>query len=188
MKFPINLASQPFRRDRTILVASAAVCVVLLVTLGGLAYIYNLDRVRAVAVKKELARVDQQISRAKAQQAQLDSILRQPENALALRMSAFINELIYRKAISWSQLFSDLETTIPYNVKLMALVPSLSPDNKVMLDITVAADKVGSLIEFARALEQSKAFHDVLLHTQQSPNQSEPFYSARVTVSYAQKL
>jgi len=188
MKIPINLASQPFRRDRAILAASVMVCVILVLTLGALAYLYNLDRVQGAAVQVEVARLNRQVDRAKKQQAQLDGILRKPENAVVLETSAFLNELIYRKAISWSQLFNDLEGTIPYNVKLTALVPSLNPENKVVLDITVSSDKPGGIIDFAMALERSAVFHNVALHNTQPPSQSEPFYTARVTVSYAQKL
>jgi Tfp pilus assembly protein PilN len=188
MKISINLASQPFRRDRAILVASTAVCVILLLTLGGLAYLYTQDRAQGAAVQLEINQLNGHIDRAKKQQADLDAVLRRPENALVLQTSGFINELIYRKAISWSQLFNDLEATIPYNVRLTALVPSLNPDNKVTLDITVAADKGESLIQFAMALEQSSAFRNVQPHTVQPPSQSEPFYTTRVTVSYDQKL
>jgi len=188
MKIPINLASQPFRRDRAILLASVVVSTVLLATLGGLAYLYRLDRAQSAAVRMELAHLDRQISRAKAQQEQLDAVLRRPENAMVLERSAFINALIYHKAISWSQLFSDLEATIPYDVKLTALVPSLNSQNKVVLDITVASEKPGGVVQFAMALEKSPAFRDVEAHTVQPPSQSEPFYTLRVTVNYAQKL
>src|SRR5579883_594702 len=134
MKIQINLASQPFRRDRAILIASLAVCAILVLTLGGLAYLYNLDRIQGAAVQVDLQRLNRQIDRARRQQAELDAILRKPENATVLETSAFINELIYRKAISWSQLFNDLEATIPYDVKLTALVPSLNSQNQVVLD------------------------------------------------------
>jgi Tfp pilus assembly protein PilN len=188
MKIPINLASQPFRRDRAMLVSSIAVCVVLLATLGGLTYLYSVDQVQGAAVRLELARVDRHIAQAKREQAQLDAVLRKPENAMVLERSAFINELIFRKAISWSQLFNDLEQTVPYDVKLTALVPSLNPENKVVLDITVASDKQDAVVHFAMALEKSAVFDNVVPHTTQPPTQSEPFFTTRVTVTYAQKL
>ena len=36
MRIPINLASEPFRRDRPLIVAGVAGAVILLITLGGL--------------------------------------------------------------------------------------------------------------------------------------------------------
>ncbi len=44
MKIPINLASQPFRRDRAMLVASAAISLALVMTLGLLFDLAMLDR------------------------------------------------------------------------------------------------------------------------------------------------
>lgn len=188
MKIPINLASQPFRRDRAILLASAAVGVVLTLTLGGLVYLFLADRAQSAELRGEVARLDRLISASSAEQARLDAILRQPENSTVLERSVFINTLLYHKGISWSRLFSDLENTVPYNVKLVSLVPSLNAENKVVLDITVAADNPEALVGFALAMEKSPAFRDVYIHNNQPPTQAEPFYRVRVTVNYAQKL
>ncbi len=188
MTIPINLASQPFRRDRAVLVASAAVCALLTLTLGGLIYLYLADRAQSAELRREVARLDRQISTSGAEQARLDAILRKPENSTVLERSVFINTLLYHKGISWSRLFADLESTVPYNVKLVALVPSVNADNKVVLDITVAADNPEALVGFALAMEKSSSFRDVYIHNNQPPTQAEPFYRVRVTVNYAQKL
>ena len=102
--------------------------------------------------------------------------------------SVFINALLYHKGISWSRLFTDLENTIPYDVKLISLVPSINSRNVVVLDISVAAKEPVAVLEFAKALEKSAVFRDVNPHTTQPPTQAEPFYKGRVTVNYAQKL
>jgi type IV pilus assembly protein PilN len=188
MKIPINLASQPFRRDRAILVASAVLSLALLLTLGGLIYLYLMDRAQSAELRSEVERLDRQIWVANAEQARLDAILRKPENSTVLERSVFINTLLYHKGISWSRLFADLENTVPYNVKLISLVPSVNADNKVMLDITVAADNPEALVGFALAMEKSAVFRDVYIHNNQPPTQAEPFHRVRVTVNYAQKL
>ena len=51
MKIPINLASQPFRRDRAILAASIAVTVLLCVTLGVLISLALADRAQLADVR-----------------------------------------------------------------------------------------------------------------------------------------
>jgi len=188
MRIPINLASQPFRRDRAMLLATTAVAAALSLTLGGLVYLYSLDRAQSAELRGEVARLDRGIAAAVAQQAQLDALLRQPENATAVELSVFINTLLVHKGISWSRLFADLEDTIPYNVKLVSLVPSINSQNKVVLEITVAADKAEALPQFARSLENSPVFRDVVPHTTQPPTQADPFFLGRVTVSYVQKL
>jgi len=188
MKIPINLASQPFRRDRAILAASVAVSLVLLLTLGGLAYLYAMDRAQSAELRAESARLDRQIAASTAEQARLEAILRKPENSTVLERSVFINSLLYHKGMSWSRLFSDLEDTIPYDVKLISLVPSINARNAVVLDISVAAKEPVALLEFAMALEKSAVFRDMYWHTRQPPTQAEPFHKVRVTVNYAQKL
>ena len=50
MKVPINLASQPFRRDRAMIAASIAVSVVLVFSLSGLIYLALADRQQLVAI------------------------------------------------------------------------------------------------------------------------------------------
>ncbi|HMD71811.1 MAG TPA: hypothetical protein VKF41_10735 [Bryobacteraceae bacterium] len=188
MKIPINLASQPFRRDRAIMVAMAAAGVALLLTLGGLIYVYAADRAQSAELRRELARLDRQIGSAGGEQARLEAVLRKPENSTVMEDSVFINSLLFHKGISWSRLFTDLENTVPYNVKLIALAPSINSRNVVVLDISVAATEPKALLDFAMALEKSPVFRDVNPHNTQPPTQSEPFYKGRVTVNYAQKL
>jgi len=57
-----------------------------------------------------------------------------------LERSVFLNAVLYRKGISWTRIFADLEKTVPYNVKVLAIRPSVNSQNEVMLDMTVGAD------------------------------------------------
>src|SRR4029078_13585676 len=104
MKYSINLASQPFRRDRAMLVASTAVCVLLCITLGILISLARVDRTELADVRQEVAHLNQQIQRVQSEQAQLDGVLRKPENAEVLELSVFINTLLLRKSISWTRI------------------------------------------------------------------------------------
>jgi type IV pilus assembly protein PilN len=188
MKIPINLASQPFRRDRAMLLASAAVSVALVATLGLLVYLAMLDRAQLSDLRKDIARLNQQIRVVTAQQTQADAVLHRPENAEVLERSLFINNLLVYKAVSWSRLFSDLEKTVPYNVKVLALHPSVNAESKVLLDMTAGAESPEALIQFLRALEMSPRFGEVNEHNLLTPSQSEPLYRCHVTVNYAQEL
>ena len=61
MKIPINLASQPFRRDRAMLAASIAVTVLLLLTLGVLISLALADRAQMADVRADIARLNAHI-------------------------------------------------------------------------------------------------------------------------------
>ncbi len=188
MKIPINLASQPFRRDRAMLVASAAVSLALMLTLGLLIYLAMLDRVQLADLRKDIAHLNQQIRAVTAQESQAEAVLRKPANAEVLERSLFINNLLVYKSVSWSRLFSDLEKTVPFNVKLLALHPSVNAESKVLLDMTVGSESPEALIQFEEALESSAVFGELYEHNINPPNQSEPLYRCHVTVNYAQKL
>jgi len=78
MKIPINLASEPFRRDRAMLVASAAVCVLLVASLALLITLANADSARFADVRKEVAGLRSQIAAATKQQAAFEAVIRKP--------------------------------------------------------------------------------------------------------------
>lgn len=188
MRIPINLASQPFRRDRAMVVASMAVAAALVVTLAILSMLALSDRQQLAGLRQDIARIDRQVAVTRTEQAKLDEILRQPANASVLERSVFLNTLILHKAISWSQLFSDLEKTLPYNVKLVALHPYINGSNRVKLDVTLASEQPGPEVEAVRAFEKSPHFGTVLPNGYAPPTQAEPLYRYRFTVDYAQKL
>jgi type IV pilus assembly protein PilN len=189
MKIPINLASQPFRRDRAMLVASMAVAALLVITLGILGMLAASDRQQLGGLHRDIVRLNAQIASAKAEQGRLDVILGQPANASVLERSVFLNTLILHKAISWSQLFSDLEKVLPYNVKLVSLHPYINGSNQVKLDLTLASQQPEPMVEAVRAFEKSPHFAGSVLPTSRTPpTQAEPTYRYRFTVDYAQKL
>jgi len=188
MKIPINLASQPFRRDRPMLVGSGLVAALLLATLGVLISLFLTDRAQQADVRGDIARLEVAVSKASAEQASLDAVLRRPENAEVLERSVFLNGLLYRKGISWTKIFSDLGKTMPPNVRIMTIRPFVNKDNKVTLDMTVGAMTPIAVIEFLKALESSPLFESVSAPSTQAPSQAEPLYRARLSVNYAQKL
>jgi len=188
MKIPINLASQPFRRDRPMLVGSALVGVLLLGTLGVLISLILTDRAQLADVRQDVARLETEIRRASTQQSALETVLRRPENAEVLERSVFLNELLLRKGISWTQIFSDVGKALPPNVRIMTVRPFVNKDNKVTLDMTVGAMSPSAVIDFLKALESSPLFESVSAPSTLAPSQAEPLYRARLTVNYAQKL
>ena len=188
MKIPVNLASQPFRRDRPILVGSVLVALLLSAALGVLIFLITVDRAQSADVRLDLARLDTAIRQTTAQQSALEAVLRKPENAQVLERSVFLNELLYRKGISWTKIFSDLGHAMPPNVRIMTIRPFVNKDNKVTLDMTVGAMNPGAVIELLKALESSPLFESVSAPNTLAPSQAEPLYRARLTVNYAQKL
>jgi len=188
MRIPINLASQPFRRDRAVLVASGALGILLIVLLMFLLSLNRVENGQAAETRQEMARLDSRISALSAQQARQDAILRKPENAEVLERSLFLNALLYRKGISWTRIFADLEKVVPYNVRIMAIRPSVAGPNQISLDMTVGADSPAPVIELLKNLEGSPSFGEVYSHSFVPPTQTDKVYRCRVSVNYVQKL
>jgi type IV pilus assembly protein PilN len=187
MRIPINLASQPFRRDRAMLAASIAVTVLLCVTLGVLISLAMADRAQSADVRGDVNRLNRSIRSVSAEQSQQDAILRKPENAEVLEHSVFFNDLLRRKGISWTRIFGDLEKTLPYNVRVVQIHPAVDEQNHILLDLQVASESPEPVIELMKALQQAP-FSNPQPKSQQAPSQSEPLWRYRVSVEYAQKL
>ncbi len=188
MRLPLNLAREPMRRDRSILVASAAVGILLclsLIALVGLAV--NDHRVMQES-RAVIAQVEKQMGRVNASQAQVDAQLRQPDNASQLYRTELFNTLIHRKAISWTRIFSDLEKVLPHNVRILSIKPQINTKNELSLDMVVAADAPEQVIGFVAKLENSDVFGDVTQTSQIPPTQNDQFYRFHLTVTYDQKL
>ena len=85
-------------------------------------------------------------------------------------------------------LFRTWSKTLPYNVKVMQIRPTLDAGNQVALDMSLASANADAMVQALVALENSPLFGELLSHSMQPPTQSEPLYRYRVTVNYAQKL
>jgi Tfp pilus assembly protein PilN len=188
MKVPINLASQPFRRDRAMIAASIAVSLVLVMTLTGLIYHVLADRRQLGGVRQDLDRFNRETRAIGVEQAKLDTVLRRPENTEVLERSVLLNQLLYRKGISWTKILEDLGKTLPWNVEIINIRPYLNKDNQVTLDMTVGSQSQLAIIEFLKALESSTVFQSASAPSSQAPTQTEPLFRSRVLVNYAQKL
>jgi len=189
VRIPINLASEPFRRDRPILVGSIALSVVLLITLMAQTAAILSARSQSAATQQTLDRLNLQISQVKAQQAKLDATLSRPENSEVLERSVFLNSLIERKSISWTRIFSDLEKVVPHDVRLVSVrLPQVDSQNQVQLDMVVGSDSPGPVLELLKRLEKSPQFGPTSVINSLPPSQTDKLWKYRVSVSYAQKL
>ncbi len=188
MKVPINLASQPFRRDRAVLVGSGVVGVMLAVLLGFLILLNNMQSGQVADTRKAIAQLQKQIRVVSAEQARLDAVLRKPENAEVLERSLFLNALLYRKGISWTRIFADLEKVVPYNVRIMTIRPTVNAQNQISLEMTIGTETPQPAIELLKSLETSPLFGAANLHSSLPPTQTDKLWRYRVSVNYAQKL
>jgi type IV pilus assembly protein PilN len=188
MRVGINLASEPFRRDRPLVAGSIAVGVMLVGLLGMLIYLAVGERARAAEAREAIVKTETQLKIMQRERAQFENVLRQQQNADVLDRSVFLNDLLMRKGVSWTRIFSDLEKVTPHNVRLISVRPQIRPNNDLTLDMVVGSQSAESILNFFMQLEASSLFGKTTVHTTLPPSQTEPLFRSRVSVNYAQKL
>jgi type IV pilus assembly protein PilN len=190
----INIASQPFRRERAQNAAFALICAGLLCSLLVLVSLVLHSRARAADLRREIGRETAELHGLQRQGTQFSSILGKRENADVFSTSVFLNELIARRAVSWTRVFKDLETVMPPDMRLMGIrLPQVAAEdasgtNRVQLHMTVGTARPEAVIDLLKRLQQSSLFGPAQVMIQQPPTQNDPLYKYTVTVAYAQKL
>jgi Tfp pilus assembly protein PilN len=184
----INLASQPFRRDRPFQVAALAGSAFLAGLFLWQAALGSVERRERAELLAGHDQANRQLALLQAERTKLDAAFRKPENAEAIEYALFLNGLILRKSISWTKIFSDLEQVIPHNVRLVNVRPQVNLDNQIQLDMTVASGEPLPVIDMLKRLEGSPLFGAATVTSWLPPSQSEALYRYRVNVNYAPKI
>ncbi|MFN3325526.1 MAG: hypothetical protein ACK5AZ_18685 [Bryobacteraceae bacterium] len=185
MRITVNLASEPFRRDRPMLLGSYAVAVVMVLVLAMLVALTVAESGELAETRESIRRAEEQLATIAKEQAKVDEVLRLPRNAEVLERSLFLNALLVRKGISWVKIFDDLESVLPYNVRLINV--RLNPQNET-LDMLVGAETSEAVLDLLKQMEGSPLFGATSVHSWLPPSQTDPLYRYRISVRYVQKL
>jgi type IV pilus assembly protein PilN len=158
MRLDINLASRPYEDARLFwmrwgtAVGVGGLLTLMLLTLTITGWVNARRDHRAMADKRVLI-ADRDRIRSNAEE-----FLNRPENRSTRDTSQFLNELIERKAFSWTRVLENLEKVMPPRVHVMSISPGLDEDNQLALKMTVAGDSRDRAIELARRMEDSGRF------------------------------
>jgi len=166
MRVPINLASQPLENLRPVRTAVAVAALTALV-LG--AVILNREwrsRSEFRALIEQQASLELSLKNLDTEQRELESSLSTTQAEQIRVRSGFLNSLILRKSLSWTQLFMDLEKTLPPRARITAIHPKLSATEDVDLELTVSAASMEPLVAFLKNLESSTEFGPPVVGTQ----------------------
>jgi hypothetical protein len=190
----INLATQPFRRERAQNAAIAVACAALTLSLLFLLSLILRERAQAADLRRSIDAETAALRNATVEQARYTGVLRRPENADVFSVNVFLNELIARRAVSWNRVFKDLGTVMPSNMRLISVrLPQLPSEDTtgvdhLQLDMVLGTDKPETIVTLLKQLESSKLFGAAQLLADTPPSQNDPLYKFRVTVAYDQKL
>jgi len=157
-----NLATRPFYNDSAV---RLWILVLALVVLAATAF--NVTRLLQYSrsdteLATQASRDETRTAELRAEAAQLRASVdpKQVENAsMEARLA---NDLIDRRAFSWTELFNTFEATLPDEVRITAVRPKVEEDRRIVLSITVVARSVEDLDQFDTSLEDTGAFRDLV--------------------------
>lgn len=158
MRLDINLASQPYEDARQFwmqwgtAVGAAGVITILLLTLTITGWVNARHDHAAMRERRTL------IGDRDRQRARAEEFLNRPENRTTRDDSQFLNDLIERKAFSWTRVLENLEKVMPPGVHLLSISPGLDEDNQLAIKMAVAGNSRDRALELARRMEDSHRF------------------------------
>lgn len=153
----LNLASQPYRNERT---PTLLVLLMVLLALGlSVEHVLVVRRLLSGRViGKEMAALENESRSLRAEGERLRAGRLDPG---ASAHWLVLKELVDRKAFSWTGLFSVLEETLPDSVRLLSIAPSVEK-GIVSLAIDAVARSKEDGLDTIRVLEEREEFYDVI--------------------------
>ena len=166
MRVPINLASRPYENLRPYYNAAVLVTILLAALASMVAWSDWQNRRDTRLLTAQSNQLETAMAELSREQQELEQWLGRPEVQEIRDRSAFLNSLIVRKSLSWTQMFMDLETILPARVQVTAIRPRLNRDQQVEVNLTVAAASMRPLVDFLKELEAAPQFGSPVVHAQ----------------------
>jgi hypothetical protein len=160
-----NLATRPFYNER------AAHAIILLVGLVALAFsLFNIYRLvslsgRNTGLSAEIRENEQAAERSRREAAGLRAKIDRAQLAMVLSGAREANTLIDRRTFSWTEFFNLIEGTLPDDVMLTSVTPSIG-EGRTDVSMVVVGRRPEDLDAFMEQLEATNAFHNVLMRTE----------------------
>jgi Tfp pilus assembly protein PilN len=160
MKVRLNLATSPLENTRRFVVFSTAIGSIGLLAMVLLSWhVYSMRRSNT-AIRLEQAQVESDMQALRRRRADLETFFNRPETIQRRDLSAFLNGLIAQRAFPWTQIFMDLERSLPDGVRVISIEPRLA-ESHLELHLTVGAKTDEGKLQFLKALESSRSFSDI---------------------------
>jgi len=166
-----NLSTRPFYNERAVGLGLLAAAV-----LVAAFSVYNVTRVVQLSrsdtqLATRAARDEARARDLRASAARLRASVDPKAIDVASREARLANDLIDRRIFSWTELFNRLEATLPDQVRITSIHPTIDPKRGIVLTITVIAHTVESVNQFMESLEATKAFASPLSRDEQVDEQ-----------------
>jgi Tfp pilus assembly protein PilN len=157
-----NLSTRPFYNMRAVQVCLAAfsALVIVLTLFNAVELIRQGSRQRALGAREVEAEAE--ASRLRSEAARIRAQINPKELEMVAASAREANAIIDLRAFSWTQLLTQLETTLPEGVRITTIQPRVDNDGRLIIGVGVQARRGADLEMFLDALEMTGAFRDVL--------------------------
>jgi Tfp pilus assembly protein PilN len=156
-----NLSTRPFYNERAVHVAAGVVAALAIA-------IAAWQVVRIVRFSQHKTDLNAVVTKDRAEAeknereaAQILGKLDKKEVALVTAAATEANDLINQRTFSWTQLFNELQATMPEDVMLMTIRPEFK-DGVTTLNFDMQGKTAEDISEFWDHLEKTGGFHDVV--------------------------
>lgn len=156
-----NLATRPFYNER-----AAHALLVAFVVFVALLTIFNIYRVvrlsaRNTVLSVDIRRDEETAARLRQEAARLRGRINEQELEQVMAGAREANALIDRRTFSWTEFFNLIERTLPENVMLTSVSPTVE-DGRTVVEMGVMGRRAEDIDAFMEQLEGTKAFRGVL--------------------------
>src|SRR5919197_412588 len=173
MRLDVNLATHPYEDTQQFWIRWGSAVALVAILTGALLYstitewsFAEKDRTIMSQYKGQIANRDQERSRAEA-------VLNRPENRTTRDRSQFLNQLIERKAFSWTQVFADLEKMMPGRLHVVSIHPEVTEDNQLQIKLVVAGESPERALDLVRKMEESTRFRQPAVTAQNTQTNAQ---------------
>lgn len=156
-----NLATRPFYNERAVHAVLALVALaVVAITAFNVTRVVRLSR-ENTALSTRVSRDDTEAERLRREAAAIRRAIDKDELEVIAVAAREANALIDHRTFSWTAFFNYIESTLPPDVMLIAVRPSVA-EGRTHVTMTVVGRRAEDIDEFVEKLEATGAFENVL--------------------------
>jgi type IV pilus assembly protein PilN len=158
-----NLSTRPFYNERAVHIA-----LIVLAAIVVAATAFNVSRILRYSssdtrLATQASRDEAQAADLRQQAARLRASVDPQQVELASAGARQANDLIDRRTFSWTELLNRFETTLPDEVRITAVRPSVDREKGITLRVNVVARGVDDVSEFMESIDTTGAFRNVVV-------------------------
>jgi len=158
----LNLATKPLISHRRFFAGSAVLGVVGLLLLLGLGWRFYKLRKADESFRARSTKVQQELAAATKQRDELEQYFAQQQAAGFQERAKFVVGVLQARSINWTQMFMDLEKTLPPGVHVLHIEPKLDKGT-VSVHFVIGATSQDAKLKLLKAFEDSPSFAHVEL-------------------------